>query len=70
MNKELPSVYQSIIHRSRYSRYLYDEKRRETYEETIDRYINYMYKKIKENPNVSKEDKEYAHLILGATCEP
>lgn len=70
MNKELPSVYQSIIHRSRYSRYLYDEKRRETYEETIDRYINYMYKKIKENPNVSKEDKEYAHRILGATCEP
>ena len=30
MNKELPSVYQSIIHRSRYSHYLYDEKRRET----------------------------------------
>mgnify|MGYP000944991937 CR=1 FL=1 len=43
--KELPTVYQSIIHRSRYSRYLYEEKRRETWEETVDRLLNYLYKK-------------------------
>jgi ribonucleoside-diphosphate reductase alpha chain len=64
----LPSSYQSVIHKSRYSRYLETEKRRETWEETVDRYINYMYKKVKENPNVSEEDRKYIHGILGATC--
>ncbi len=52
MNKELPSVYQSIIHRSRYSRYLYDEKRRETWEETVDRLMTYLYKKVENTPEV------------------
>lgn len=52
MNKELPSVYQSIIHRSRYSRYLYGEKRRETWEETVDRLMTYLYKKVENTPEV------------------
>ena len=34
-------VYQSYIHKSRYARYLPDEKRRETWGETVSRYINY-----------------------------
>ena len=34
-------VYQSYIHKSRYARYLPDEKRRETWGETVGRYINY-----------------------------
>ena len=33
--------YRSYIHVSRYARYLPEEGRRETHEETIDRYINY-----------------------------
>jgi len=66
--RELPSIYQSIIHRSRYSRYLPNEKRRESWEESIDRYINFMYKKVKDNSNISEEDKNYIHSILGATC--
>jgi len=65
----LPSLYQEIIHQSRYARFLPDQQRRETYIETIDRYVNYMYKKVKENPNVSEEDKKYIHRVLGATCE-
>ena len=69
MNKEFPSVYQAVIHRSRYARYLPEKQRRETWEETVDRYINYMYKKVKENPNVSEEDKKYIYAILGATCD-
>lgn len=68
MNKELPSVYQSIIHRSRYSRYLYDEKRRETWEETVDRYINYMYQQCKKQ-NINEEDLHNMYIVLGATCE-
>ena len=43
--KELPSVYQKIIHLSRYSRYREDVKRRETWEETVDRLINYLQDK-------------------------
>lgn len=66
----LPSVYQSIIHLSRYSRYVPDEKRRETWENTVDRYINYLYKKIKYNSNVSEETKKHLYSVLGATCEP
>jgi ribonucleoside-diphosphate reductase alpha chain len=38
----LPTDYQSIIHQSRYARYLPESKRRETWEETVNRYINYL----------------------------
>lgn len=34
--------YQTYIHQSRYARYLDDKKRRETWEETITRYIDFM----------------------------
>lgn len=37
----LPSLYQQYIAISRYSRYLDKEKRRETWTETVDRYINF-----------------------------
>jgi ribonucleoside-triphosphate reductase len=38
-------VYQSYIHKSRYARYLPDEKRRETWGETVGRYIDYFKKR-------------------------
>ena len=37
--------YQSYIHKSRYARYLPDEQRRETWEETVSRYINFFIKR-------------------------
>ena len=40
--KELPSIYSSIIHRSRYSRYLPELQRRESWTETVDRLITYL----------------------------
>lgn len=39
---KLPSVYQQIIHLSRYSRFLPELNRRETWQETVDRLINYL----------------------------
>jgi ribonucleoside-diphosphate reductase alpha chain len=66
--KTLPSVYQSIIHLSRYSRYQDSLKRRETWVETVDRYINYMYQQCKKQ-KTSKEDLHEIYIILGATCE-
>ena len=37
----LPTPYQEYIHLSRYSRYDYKKNRRETWEETVDRYFNF-----------------------------
>ena len=42
MNDEyLPTQYQQYIHLSRYSRWDYEKKRRETWEETVCRYFNF-----------------------------
>ena len=38
----LPTQYQQMIHLSRYARWLPEAGRRETWEETVDRYITYM----------------------------
>ena len=65
----LPTEYQSYIHTSRYARWLPDENRRETWEETVTRYVNFMYKHVKNNTTVSEEDSEELYKMLGATCE-
>ena len=49
--QKLPTAYQEYIHTSRYSRWLDDENRRETWEETVGRYFNYM-KSREQNKNV------------------
>jgi ribonucleoside-diphosphate reductase alpha chain len=38
----LPTSYQQFIHKSRYARWLDDEARRENWDETVERYIQYM----------------------------
>jgi len=40
MSNHLPTDYQAFIHTSRYARWLEEENRRETWEETVDRYIS------------------------------
>jgi len=42
---KLPTLYQEFIHLSRYARWIEEEKRRETWPETIDRYISHMCEK-------------------------
>ncbi len=64
MERELPTTYQSIIHKSRYSRYLPGEKRRESWEETVDRLINYCAYKAPEAEEVLKKDIRDAILNL------
>lgn len=41
MEKYLPTQYQQFIYLSRYSRFLWEEKRRETWEETVNRYFDF-----------------------------
>jgi ribonucleoside-diphosphate reductase alpha chain len=38
-------IYQSYIHKSRYARYLPEEQRRETWDETVDRYVSFFKKR-------------------------
>ena len=42
MNNMLPTSYQQFIHKSRYARWIDDEARREDWDETVERYIQYM----------------------------
>ena len=51
-------AYQQYIHKSRYARYLPNEQRRETWPETINRYLDYWGDKISE-----KERKEIFNAI-------
>ena len=46
MSNALPTDYQNFIATSRYARWLDDEGRRETWSETVTRYVNYMAEKV------------------------
>jgi len=48
----LPTPYQKYIHTSRYSRWIDEAQRRETWDETVTRYFDYMVKRLKEKNNV------------------
>jgi ribonucleoside-triphosphate reductase (thioredoxin) len=51
MSNQLPTLYQNYIHKSRYARWLWEENRRETWEETVSRYFNFFEEYVKENNN-------------------
>ena len=53
----LPTPYQEYIHLSRYARYRYDEKRRETWEETVERYFEFFKSHLKEMCDFNMTDK-------------
>ena len=54
-------IYQQFIAKSRYSRFLQEDKRRENWEETVDRYMDFM----KENLGKSLTPKEYSEVREG-----
>ena len=53
----LPTPYQEYIHLSRYARYNYEEKRRETWSETVDRFFNFFKPHLKEMSDFNLTDK-------------
>jgi len=55
----LPTEFQNFIHRSRYARYLHDEHRRETWEETVTRYVDFFKEHLKERTNYQVTQDEY-----------
>jgi ribonucleoside-diphosphate reductase alpha chain len=61
MNNYIPTDYQAFIHTSRYARWLDDEQRRETWGETVERYMDFVVAK-----NLHKNDKKVAKDIREA----
>ena len=57
LTSRLPTSYQEFIHLSRYSRWLPDKKRRETWDETIKRYFDFFQDYLKENYNYTLKSK-------------
>ena len=67
MSNTLPTDYQNFIAVSRYARWLDDKGRRETWSETVSRYVDYMHNKVK----FSKQDKyDIEQAILGLEVMP
>ena len=73
MNNQLPTVYQQCIHKSRYSRWIDDEERRENWDETVSRYISFMGNYVRDKHNYILPDSLKAELedaILGLSVMP
>jgi ribonucleoside-diphosphate reductase alpha chain len=62
MDNLLPTDYQSFIHKSRYARWLDEEGRRENWDETVDRYFDYMTKWVEEKHNLAITKPELDEL--------
>jgi len=54
----LPTEYQTFIHLSRYSRWLEEKNRRETWEETVTRLINYFKFYIKDSLGINLNEQD------------
>ena len=62
----LPTPYQDFIHLSRYSRWLEEKGRRETWEETVSRYFDFFVEHLEENQKykVSKKEREELETFI------
>ena len=60
--KNLPSLYQDFIHLSRYSRWLPEEGRRETWDETVKRYFDFFENHLQEKCDYKVSKKERQEL--------
>lgn len=61
-------LYESYIHKSRYARYLPEQQRRETWEETVGRYINFFDKRT--DHKYQKDFQELREAILDLEVMP
>jgi ribonucleoside-diphosphate reductase alpha chain len=72
-NNYLPTLYQQFIHKSRYARWLWDENRRENWDETVARYFNFFEEHLNENNNfILDKDvrKELEESVLSLKTMP
>ena len=62
----LPTEYQQFIHLSRYARWRYEDNRRETWEETVNRYFNFFEEDLKERFDftLTQDDRKELQLAV------
>ena len=73
MSNFLPTLYQEFIYKSRYSKFLDKEGRRENWSETVCRYFDFMTKHLSDNHSYSlpkAERKELEEAILNLEIMP
>ena len=72
-NNYLPTTYQEFIHLSRYSRWLPEKERRETWDETVARYFDFFTEHLKDTVDftLNKELRtELEQAVLGLRVMP
>ena len=72
-NNYLPTTYQEFIHLSRYSRWLPEKERRETWDETVARYFDFFTEHLKDTVNFTLTKKlrdELEQAVLGLRVMP
>ena len=70
MNNYLPTDYQAFIHTSRYARWIEEEGRRESWQETVERYMNNVVAPRLTDENGWKPYEEIQQAILGLEIMP
>jgi ribonucleoside-triphosphate reductase (thioredoxin) len=73
MSNYLPTPYQEFIHLSRYSRWLPENDRRETWDETVDRYFDFFTEHLSDLHQYKIEDslrKELEDAVLSLRVMP
>jgi ribonucleoside-diphosphate reductase alpha chain len=73
MNNTLPTVYQNFIYKSRYSRWIESENRRENFDESVDRLLDYYQEHLEENHDYKFEEHDRTELreaILNLSVMP
>ena len=72
-SNQLPTSYQEFIHLSRYSRWLPEKERRETWDETVARYFDFFKDHLKELHDFNLSDtlrKELEEAVLDLRVMP
>jgi len=70
MNNMLPTPYQQFIHKSRYARWIDGEERRENWDETVDRYMDFMQSQVEDKCNVRVDLGEVREAVLSLQVMP
>ena len=60
----MQSLYQEVIYKSKYSRWIEEEKRRENWDETVDRYIDFFKNKFENTKGIPWKDLRTAIFNL------
>ena len=63
-------IYQQFIHKSRYARWLDNENRRETWEETVKRYFDFFEKHLEEHEGIKSQRKELEKAVVNMEIMP